>query len=101
MPKYPLPNTSLPKTTLLENDPVTRTGPGSDTTGNAVQLLPPARPPEQPAPLLRRAGKGVYQMLKRLRSSYLRSEAVRESRMDAALNGRDGYLLLHYFNSVK
>ncbi|MDK1275517.1 MULTISPECIES: hypothetical protein [unclassified Arthrobacter] len=40
-------------------------------------------------------------MLKRLRSSYLRSSAVRDARMDAALCGPEGHLLLHYFHSVK
>ncbi|WP_255864491.1 hypothetical protein [Arthrobacter jinronghuae] len=40
-------------------------------------------------------------MLKRLRSSYLRSSAVHHARMDAALTGEQGHLLMHYFNSVK
>ncbi|MCQ2000148.1 hypothetical protein [Arthrobacter zhaoxinii] len=99
MPEYPQPNTTLPKKTLT--DPGFRTGLPKDAAGNDVQLLPPARPPEQPAPVLRRAAKGVYFMLKRLRSSYLRSSAVHDARLDAALNGEQGYLLLHYFHSVK
>ncbi|WP_269440197.1 hypothetical protein [Arthrobacter sp. zg-Y769] len=40
-------------------------------------------------------------MLKRLRSSYLRSSAVHHARLDAALKGEQGHLLMHYFNSVK
>lgn len=95
MSKYPLPNTVMPKTSSRSGLPPGR--PAAD----AVQSMPPARPPEPFAPVLRRTAKGVYSMFKRLRSSYLRSSSVRDARMDAALNGDQGYLLLHYFHSVK
>lgn len=99
MPEYPQPTTTLSKNAPA--DPGAGTRLPNDAAGNDAQLLPPARPPEQPAPLLRRAAKGVYSMLKRLRSSYLRSSAVHDARLDAALNGEQGYLLLHYSHSVK
>ncbi|MCC9174028.1 hypothetical protein [Arthrobacter sp. zg-Y179] len=101
MPELPLPNTTLPKTT----QPGPRSGfqgrlPNA-AAGRDEPLLPRARPPEQPAPVLRRAARGVYAMLKRLRSSYLRSSDVHQARLDAALTGEQGHLLMHYFNSVK
>ena len=40
-------------------------------------------------------------MLKRLRTSYLRSNAAHDARLDAALCGGQGHLLLHYFHSAK
>ncbi|MCC3289577.1 MULTISPECIES: hypothetical protein [unclassified Arthrobacter] len=101
MPELSLPNTTLPK----NNQPGPRTGLQArlpnDAAGSDEPLLPRARPPEQAAPVLRRAAKGVYTMLKRLRSSFLRSNAVHQARMDAALTGEQGHLLMHYFNSVK
>ena len=101
MPKFPLPNTTLPKTSEFKPSSVLQGRQPDVAAGSSEQLLPRARPPEPSAPLLRRAAKGVYSMLKRLRTSYLRSSAVHHARMDAALNGKQGHLLMHYFNSVK
>lgn len=114
LPKYPLPKYARPEYPLPEHFvpdaavpvstlPVTA-GPdsmrypaGAERAATAVlPLSPPA-----PAHVLQRALKEVYVMFKRLRSSYLRSSAVRDARLDAALTGSQGHLLLHYFNSVK
>lgn len=112
LPKYPLPqNSPLPavqrpgEPALVEGQPAEpppgfQPYPARDFAAGTVPG-PLARPPEPSAPALRRAAKGVYSMLKRLRSSFLRSGAVHDARMDAALNGNQGYLLLHYFQSVK
>ena len=102
MPKYSLPNSTLPNSTLSDSK---RPRAGSDPDGATVRLLPllpPANPPaDRPVHVLQRALKGVYSMFRRLRSSYLRSNAVRDARLDAALTGDQGYLLLHYFSSAK
>ncbi|MCC3278671.1 MULTISPECIES: hypothetical protein [unclassified Arthrobacter] len=90
MPEYPLPSLTLPDSM--------RPDAGFE---RAAAPLPPPRPPGLPAPALQRALKEVSSMFQRLRSSYLRSSAVRSSRLDYALSGEQGYLLLHYFHSVK
>lgn len=92
MPEYPLPSLTLPDSQRT-----------AARSGNPPALPPPPVPPpsEFPAPALQRALKEVSSMFRRLRSSYLRSNAVRSSRLDDALTGEQGYLLLHYFHSVK
>ena len=88
MPKYPMPKYPRPEYPLPEYS--------EPAVAAVLPLPPPAR-----AHVLQRALKEVYVMFKRLRSSYLRSNAVRDARLDAALTGNQGHLLLHYFNSVK
>ncbi len=105
LPKYPrsefplpaVPDTAAPASTLpaAAVPDSMRYPAGADRAATAVLPLPP------PAHVLQRALKEVYVMFKRLRSSYLRSSAVRDARLDAALTGNQGHLLLHYFNSVK
>ena len=91
MPKFDAPYTTAPKT-VLPAEPLKEPAAATD-------LLPLPRPPQQH--IIHRALKGVYPMIKRLRSSWLRSEAVRTSRLDAAMTGDRSYLLLHYFHSIK
>lgn len=93
MPKFDAPYTTAPKTVL---PPGPLKAPAA-----ATDLLPLPRPPQQHKHIIHRALKGVYPMIKRLRSSWLRSEAVRTSRLDAAMTGDRSYLLLHYFHSIK
>ncbi|MCC3272049.1 hypothetical protein MUK71_16100 [Arthrobacter zhangbolii] len=90
MPEYPLPSTAMPETSFTSTSHA-----GLLPEPRAV-TLPAEHPPVRHHPL-----KEVYSMLKRLHSSYLRSSAVHDARLDAALRGEQGHLLLHYFHSAK
>ena len=104
MSKYTLPNYTLPK-----NNPSATTMPtlpSLDMSPPAVaeQTRPPTLPsmPGGPAGARVRASAGkVFGMLKRLYASYRRSSAVHHARVDAALSGSEGHLMLHYFHSAK
>ena len=99
MPEYPLPYTSMSGTRFSSAPPAGLLPVESPMA--TLSTAAPAGPSKQRPPVQHRPLKGVYSMLKRLYSSYLRASAAHDARLDAALCGEQGYLLLHYFHSAK